>query len=160
MRKILLLAVASFSLAFIACKSDDDEIIEVYSEANMIIGVWKQSKEVIISGADNSTVLDTYITNGCTAMDNFNFKNDGTYVDKIYGTSQSGQPCTLTTTSTGNYTYDPQTKALTITYSGGANGVEHLTVLGVNTTNMVVKNKIDDDNGDGIDDYVIITLYR
>ena len=160
MKKLLLFAIASFSLALTSCKSDEEEVNNPYTEANLIVGVWKQSKEVTISGADNSTVLDTYTVTGCQALDNYNFKNDGTYVDQMHGSTAAGAPCTLNTTNTGSYSYDPLTKALTINYSGGTSGTENLTVLAINASSLVVKNKIDDDNGDGIDDFVIITLYR
>lgn len=160
MKKILLYAIAGFSLALTSCKSDEEEANNPYSESNLIVGVWKESKEVTISGADNSTVLDTYMVTGCDALNNFNFKSDGGYVENIYDNATSGTGCNLDSTKTGSYSYDPLTKALTINYSGGTTGIENLTVLAVNASSLVVKNKIDDDNGDGIDDFVIITLYR
>lgn len=154
MKKILFLAIAGLTLCT-SCKSDDEEN-NGNDEMNMLVGVWKTSKQITVSGVDNTTVLDTYVPTGCYVQDYVNFKTDGTYVVTEYKSENNS--CVVDSSEAGTYTYNPQTKELSIS-SSGTSGSDIIKVQALTNSSLVISVN-DDFDGDGIKDKMTTYLYR
>ncbi|WP_449398696.1 lipocalin family protein [Chryseobacterium wanjuense] len=154
MKKQLLLLFAFSALALTSCEDDD---IQGY-EMDMMKGDWKTSKIEVISGKDDKTVISTDTPTGCSA------KNI-TYFNTDYSTSYTyysgvGADCQLNGKSEGTYTYDTETKDLTINYVNDSSRPYKVVVL--TSSEMRLKQMFDniDQNGDLIIDYTYITYKR
>jgi len=142
MKKIVLGLVVLSSL--VSCSNDD-------SSNNSLVGVWKKSKEELVSGKDK-TIIETFITDDCEKKGTIEIFNNGQYKSTRYSTSN--QDCLLDGIFEGTCSYNANTKKLTM--DGELKDVLSLTsnefVYVIETTN--------DQNGDGIDDYYVSYLIK
>ncbi|WP_292008589.1 lipocalin family protein [Chryseobacterium sp.] len=153
MKKQLLLFAFS-ALALTSCEDDD---IEAY-ELDMMKGDWKTSKIEIISGKDDKTVIFSETPSGCSVKDNTQFRTD--YYTSYTSYSGTGADCQPNQTVEGTYTYDPDTKDMTITYNDGS-ALQYRVVILTNSELklMQLAGNIDVD-GDQIVDNNYITYKR
>ncbi|WP_419868085.1 lipocalin-like domain-containing protein [Chryseobacterium sp. CT-SW4] len=153
MKKQLLL----FAFSALALTSCEDDNIEAY-ELDMMKGDWKTSKTEIISGADDKTVIFSETPSGCSEKDNTHFRTD--YYTSYTSYTGVGADCQVNETVEGTYTYDPDTKDLTLTYNDGS-AIPYRVVVLTNTELklMMLVGNIDVD-GDQIVDNNYITFKR
>ncbi|TDX87196.1 lipocalin family protein [Epilithonimonas xixisoli] len=133
MKKLILLASVSL-FAFTSCKKDDDE------ETNSIGGDWKLNKTEIKYGNGSS---ESETPNTCEAQTTFSFKNDNKVTSKVY--YNDGTRC-ISDTYTGNYSYDSDSKILTLTESGET---DTYSVTTLTSSEFVLLSDSDDYDGDG-----------
>ncbi|CAH0164735.1 lipocalin family protein [Chryseobacterium sp. Bi04] len=146
MRKLLFLAVSAF-LLLSSCDNDDN------SEPT-VLGTWKMTKEMYISGKDNS-IFDSTPYSACKSQSNFVFAADNTATFSQY--DLNGTTCTLKNSSNFTYSYDSKTKTLTL----DANNTQESYVLNSLTDNeMQILTNTDDYNDDGIDDKSVIVFNK
>ncbi|WP_234111004.1 MULTISPECIES: lipocalin family protein [Chryseobacterium] len=140
MEKMLL---GLFLMATIAsCNSDrgNDAVIEP-----TVIGVWKLEKDLVVSGADHSTILHEYIPDDCKNKSTFEFAADGKYVANTYNTINSN--C-VNSVMNSQYQYKKNEKKLII-------GASTADVLELSDHKLVVYAADNyDSNNDGINDFV------
>lgn len=151
--KKLLLGVLALGFLATSCKKDDDN----NSPSAMLVGTWKVSKTVVISGKDGS-ILSSDIVTGCSAQDNTEFRSDKTFINMSYDNSGANGACALDYTETGSYSYNESTKDLSMTWAGNTSAdvykVENL------TNNQMQVYFMDDDNNDGFPDKFINYMYK
>lgn len=147
MKKILFSAVSAIVILS-SCSNDDKEIPPT------VIGTWKQTKTMYISGKDNS-VLSSEPFDACESKSNFVFTTDNklTY-NKYY---LSGNNCILENGEVITYSYDSNTKIL-ILYNTHTTETYTLNLLTDNE--MQIIESTSDYNDDGIDDKFIIVLNK
>ncbi|MCT2408877.1 lipocalin family protein [Chryseobacterium antibioticum] len=107
MKKQLLLFAFS-ALALTSCKDDN---IEAY-ELEMMSGDWKMVKRETISGKDNKTVLSTETPSDCESKNLLHFRSD--YYTSYTYYSGTGTDCQMTGKTEGKYTYNEESKLLSI----------------------------------------------
>ena len=149
MKKTFLLALMACTFLTQSCSSEESEPLSV-------IGAWKVSKQVILSGEDG-TVLDTYTPSGCMVDDTIEFKENYTFLNSLYG--GTGGTCSLEDLKMGTYNYNPNTNLLGIKYDGDAN-TKILTVTKLTETEIEAYTYEADHNNDGIDDKFVTYYYR
>lgn len=130
-----------------SCSSDDDA---TDSQAS-IVGTWKESKTVIYNGSNNA-VLDTELPDECDKKNSYEFTSAGQLNTTIYYT-QSGGVCAIDGTDSEAYTYNSETKKIVV------NG-ETTDVLSLTSNELQIVVDLNDENGDGIDDKVVMFLYK
>ena len=146
MKHFFLIMAALLSLA--ACKRDDDP-------APSILGTWKFTGYKSINGA-NSTVFDPYTADDCDGKSTFVFNTDGT-AGKITH-YRSGGICNTRPTTNYTYSYNAQTKMLTLTENGGTPETHEVIKLDNNTFEYVIN--VFDRNGDGVPDKIVYIYTR
>ncbi|MCF2219516.1 lipocalin family protein [Chryseobacterium sp. PS-8] len=144
MKKILFLAISAGFL-FTACKSDDDD---VYAS---VVGVWKPSREMAVSGKNGSTIYNDP-SSSCYKKSTFDFKSNNTMVSNIFDEGMSGN-CENLGTDTSSYSYDPLNKQIVI-------DGESSEVLKLTNYEMHIVSDYSDEDGDGIDDKIVLVLIR
>ncbi|MGO4710372.1 lipocalin family protein [Chryseobacterium sp. 2TAF14] len=152
MKKHLLLFAFS-ALALTSCEDDD---IQGY-EMDMLKGEWKTVKTEVISGADNTTVLQTDTSTGCAAKNTTEFRTD--YYASFTGYSGVGADCTPQK-SEGTYTYDNETKELVTKYINDNDRKYKVVILSNTELKMMEMFDNIDTNGDMIIDFRYITYKR
>ncbi|MEG2079352.1 Lipocalin-like domain-containing protein [Chryseobacterium piscicola] len=152
MKKHLLLFAFSV-LALNSCKEDD-----VFGyELDMLKGNWKTEKTEIISGADNTTVLNTDIPNFCSSKSITAFSIDLSTSYQSY--SGSGTTCAMTYTK-GTYTYNAETKEMIISYEKDTPRPYEVVILSSSELRLKQKTGNIDINGDQKIDVSYITFKR
>ena len=138
--------ILNITLALIAttaltnCRSDNNEETNEIS----IVGVWKIQKQQTISGANSQTILDEFIPQtDCEKKPTYEFTSDNKYINKDYVFINN--TCTEDGSETTTYSYNKETKKLTISTSTGD-------VLELTKSTLVVSIAESDLNGDGIKD--------
>ena len=139
---------ALLSLAACSRNSGTDE--PTPQPASPIVGTWKFTGGKFISGA-NGTVFDLHTASNCQGQDTFVFKADGTAVETRH--SLSGSNCVVDNTTNYTYSYNTQTKELTLTQGGGTPQTKEVVKLDNNTFEYVYN--ISDENSDGTPDKVV-----
>lgn len=146
MKKYLLLFAFS-ALALTSCEDD----IQNY-ELDMLKGEWKTAKQEVISGADNSTAIQTFIPTGCDAKSITEFRTD--YYAAYTAYSGVGADCTSTKME-GKFDYDTNTKEIVIKYDNDSDRKYKILIL--SSTELRMKQMFDNIDIDG--DQVIDTTY-
>ena len=139
---------ALLSLAACSRNSGTDE--PTPQPASPIVGTWKFTGLKYINGA-NSTVFNPYAASNCEGQDTFVFKADGTAVETRH--SLSGSNCVVDNTTNYTYSYNTQTKELTLTQGGGTPQTKEVIRLESNTLEYVYS--VSDKNSDGVLDKVV-----
>ena len=132
--------------ALMSCSNDDEN-----ESAVSIVGTWKESKIVIYNGTNNA-VLDTELPDDCDKKNTYEFTSNGILNSKIFYTKSDGT-CEEDGTFSESYTYDPATKKITV--AGTTTDVIQLT-----QNELQIVYDVNDENGDGVDDQVIMFMYR
>ena len=146
MKQFFLIMAALLSLA--ACKRDDDP-------APSILGTWKFTGYKSINGADGSE-FNPQAADDCEGKNTFVFKADGTAGETFY--SPSGSDCVVNGTQNYTYSYNAQTKELTLTANGGTPETHEVVRLDNNTFEYV--HDFYDGNGDGTPDKIVFIFTR
>lgn len=152
--KKLLLGVVALGLVATSCKKDDDN----ESSSAMLVGTWKFSKYVTVSGKDGA-ILDSETVSGCGAQDTTEFRSDKTVIDKGYSSSGTNGACSLSYTDTGNYSYNEGTKEISVTWAGNASA-DIAKVESISHSQLVIYSMDGDSNGDGFNDKFYVYLYK
>lgn len=152
MKKISLLAFATL-LLLTSCGNDDNENSQ--NEINPIVGNWKMSKTMIISGSNNAILQSSPVT-GCEALNTFEFGQNQGFSIKYY--TKNNTECIADGFDTGTYQYSENTKMLTFTYSDSM--VESSVVHSLNNTEIMTVDHIEDYNGDGVNDTSVILFKK
>ena len=146
MKKFYLVALC---ISVFSCRSEENNS----TSNNGIIGVWKKSKEIIYSGKNNS-IIATYPNNDpCESKSNTEFTNDGKAIFKQFYENSSGT-CLQHPTETKTYTFDSNTKKLTI------NGVLYGEIIKLTNSELETKVSLGDENNDGVNDYAVEYGYK
>lgn len=152
MKKNFLLAFAII-LLFSSCGNDDNENNQ--NIIKPIVGTWKMSKTMIISGSNNAILQSTLIT-GCEAQNTFEFGENQNFSIKYY--TKNNIECIADGLDTGTYQYSENSKMLTFTYSDSI--VESAVVHSLNTTEMMTVDHVEDYNDDGVNDTSVILFKK
>lgn len=152
MKKHLLLFAFS-ALALTSCEDDD---VQGY-EMDMLKGEWKTVKTEVISGKDNTTVLNTFTPTGCDTKSITEFRTD--YYASYTGFSGVGADCTSQKTE-GTYTYSNEDKLLVIKYNNDSERVYRVDILSNTELRLVQLFGNVDVNGDMAIDASYITYKR
>ncbi|ASW74061.1 hypothetical protein IQ37_07545 [Chryseobacterium piperi] len=153
MKKQLLL----FAFSALVLTSCEDDNIQAY-ELDMMKGEWKTSKTEIISGKDNKTVITSETPSGCSVKNITTFRTD--YFTSFTSYFGVGADCQQNAVSEGTYTYNTETKDLTITYKNSAELKYRVVIL--NSTELRLQQLFGniDVNGDSVVDINYITYKR
>ncbi|WP_312396180.1 lipocalin family protein [Chryseobacterium sp.] len=157
MKKQLLL----FAFSALALTSCEDDNIKAY-ELDIMKGDWKVSKIEYVSGKDNKTVITTDTIAGCEAKSFITFRTD-LYAKYTAYTGTGGADCQVSATSEGTYTYNEETKDLTLKFKNEDDDKYRVTVLTSKELRMMElqdKDDMQDYDGDGKLDYVYINYVR
>ncbi len=137
------------SLALLSCKKDDEE-----TAINNLVGTWKPTKSVVYSGANNSVLLSQN-TNSCESKSRIELTLDNRVNTHTY--SLEGTQCIDDGASSGTYSYDDNTKKLTVTMDGETS--THI-VRSLTSSEMQLEMYLDDFNNDGKDDTFVYFLTK
>ncbi|KUJ52279.1 lipocalin family protein [Chryseobacterium sp. JAH] len=152
MKKYLLLFAFS-ALALSSCEDDDIQNFEL----DMLKGEWKETKEEIISGKDNKTVISSIVPTGCSAKSTTEFRID--YYAAYTAVTGIGATCTSSKTE-GTYTYDTETKVLVIKYNNDNERPYKVEILSSSELRLMEMFDSIDYNGDQVIDYVYRSYKR
>ncbi|MCD1117720.1 lipocalin-like domain-containing protein [Chryseobacterium turcicum] len=152
MKKHLLLFAFS-ALALTSCEDDD---VQGY-EMDMLKGEWKTVKMEVISGKDNTTVLQTYTPTGCEAKSTTEFRTD--YYASYTDFSGVGAACTSQKTE-GTYTYSNESKELVTKYVNDNENKYKVIILSNTELRLMQMFGNVDINGDMVIDVTYITYKR
>ena len=152
MKKHLLLFAFS-ALALASC--EDDDVLGY--EMDMMKGEWKTVKTEVISGKDNTTVLNTFTPTGCDTKSITEFRTD--YYASYTGFSGVGANCTSQKTE-GTYTYSNEDKLLVIKYNNDSERAYRVDILSNTELRLVQLFGNVDQNGDMVIDTSYITYKR
>lgn len=144
MKKITMLSLGV--LAVMSCSSDDST-----DEQVSIVGTWKEAKTVIYSGSNNA-ILDTEMPDACDKKNTYEFTSSGVLTSNIFYTKSDGT-CGVDDTFTENYSYDPSTKKITV-------DGDITDVLALTQNELQIVADENDENGDGINDKMVMYFYR
>ena len=145
MKKFIFTMAALLSLAACSRNSGTDE--PAPQPLSSPVGKWKYTGRKYINGA-NGTVFNPQTASNCEGQDTFVFKADGTAVETWH--SLSGSNCVVDDTINYTYSYNAQTKELTLTQGGGTPKTHEVVRLDNNTFEYVYN--IYDENSDGTPD--------
>lgn len=152
MKNNILLAFATL-LLFSSCGNDDNE-----NNQNLIkpiVGTWKMSKTMMISGSNNAILQSTPVR-GCEALNTFEFGQNQSFSIKYY--TKNNIECIADGFDIGTYQYSENSKMLTFTYSDSV--VESAVVHSLSTTEMMTVDHIEDYNDDGVNDTSVIVFKK
>lgn len=152
MKQKFLLVFATI-LLFSSCGNDDNENNQ--NGIKPIVGTWKMSKTMIISGSNNTILRSTHIT-GCEAQNTFEFGQNQNFSIKYY--TKNNIECIPNGFDAGTYQYSENSKMLTFTYSDSI--VESAVVHSLNTTEMMTVDHIEDYDNDGVNDTSVILFKK
>ncbi|KQS92297.1 hypothetical protein [Chryseobacterium sp. Leaf394] len=152
MKKHLLLFAFS-ALALNSCKDDD----VLGYEMDLLKGDWKTEKTEIISGADNTTVLNTIVPTGCDAKSYTTFLTDFTMSHHAY--SGAGVTCSIDLAK-GKYSYNEETKEMIIHLEDDGPMPYEVVILSSSELRLKQKSGNFDFNGDTKADFTYVTFKR
>lgn len=143
-KKLLLISV--LLLLFSSCRKDESE-----EKENLIVGTWKWTKVMVVSGKDNSTILtDPILPSDCKSNNRYTYDLNLRYTYTEF--QEISGICKLFKTYNTEYSFDQKTKILTIKSDGANNAtVLELYTLTENEMAMIQDENQDYDN-DGIKD--------
>ena len=137
------------SLALLSCKKDDEE-----TAINNLVGTWKPTKSVVYSGANNSVLLSQN-TNSCESKSRIELTLDNRVNTHTY--SLEGTQCIDDGASSGTYTYDPNTKKITVVLDGETTTT---TVRNLTSTEMQLEMYYEDLDSDGKKETFVMFLNK
>lgn len=152
MKKYVLLFAFS-ALALSSCEDDDVESFEL----DMLKGEWKETKEEVISGKDNKTVINSIVPTGCNAKSTTEFRID--YYAAYTAVTGIGATCTSAKTE-GTYTYDAELKVLVIKYNNDNERPYRVDILSSSELRLVELFDSIDYDGDQVPDQVYRSYKR
>lgn len=143
--------IAMLMLATLAsCKKDKNE-----ETAPTIVGTWRPSHVITLSGKDNA-ILETKNYTDCEKATAYIFDANGTYT--MMYVQKPGDNCDQTPfTGNGTYDYNPATKKLKIIIDTNTTEVDVLTIT---QTEMRYGIPAGDKNGDGTEDVLAVVFNR
>ncbi|AZA92587.1 Uncharacterised protein [Chryseobacterium nakagawai] len=130
-------------LSIVACSSSNDD--EPQTNNVSIVGKWYMESAEKYTSKDKKTTF--YTPEGCDKKDTHEFKEKD--MTSITFASHNNT-CIQTDVVTRNYTYDPVSKKFW--YEGEED--YPYTISQLTQTNMVIEDRIDDLDGDGINDVI------
>jgi hypothetical protein len=145
--KKLICTLATISI-FNSCSNDDDDN---QPEEFSIVGVWKPSREIVISGK-NGTTLPSTAFSPCYQSSTFNFKSNNTLVSNIFENNISGN-CASTGIETVPYSYNHSASTLKIDN-------EDVEIVSRTFNELQIVSNYEDEDGDGIDDKIIYVFIK
>lgn len=151
MKKHLLL----FAFSALALTSCDDDV-QGY-ELDMLKGEWKTAKIEVISGADNTTALQTYTPTGCEAKSITEFRTD--YYASYTDFSGVGAACTSEKIE-GTYSYSNESKELVTKYNNDGERKYKAVILSSSELRLMQMTNNVDIDGDGKLDPTYVTYKR
>ncbi|GAB0157312.1 hypothetical protein CHRYSEOSP005_25850 [Chryseobacterium sp. Alg-005] len=153
MKKQLLL----FAFSAIALTSCEDDDVKAY-EMDMLKGDWRVSKTEIISGKDGKTTLSVGSPSGCSMKNILHFRTDY-YVSYTYFSGTDAN-CQLNGKNEGKFTYNEETKDLSIQFD--QEEAENYKVMILSNSELKVMQLFNngDANGDGVNDLYYTTYKR
>jgi len=137
--KFLSLLFIAVSVGFASCKKDDKEDTTVTSNATLIVGKWKKTKEVETE----------YNSNGKGPV-----HTDSTFTSSDYVEYKSNGQCVVSDGFLITLNYQVDGSKITYKYVGVAYGEE--TIKSINSTQLVTEETDDEGNGTK---YVTVTTY-
>ncbi|WP_265429687.1 lipocalin family protein [Chryseobacterium sp. YIM B08800] len=152
MKKSFLLAFVTIFL-FSSCSNDDNENNQ--TAIKPIVGTWKMSKTMMISGSNNAILQSSSVT-GCEALNTFEFGQNQGFSIKYY--TKNNMECIADGFDTGTYQYSENSKMLTFTYSDSV--VESAVVHSLSSTEMMTVDHIEDYNNDGVNDTSVLLFKK
>ncbi|PIE50877.1 MAG: hypothetical protein CSA38_00915 [Flavobacteriales bacterium] len=154
MKKILFLGLALATLT--ACRKDDDKKDEPKEEQSLLIGTWKREKIAIVSGGSN-TDLYAEVADECTGKSTLDFRVDNNVESHSYAWNQDNTECQDLGKDTTPYSYNEETKKMTIT---GDEGDQVVDVKTLTSTKLVLEFQMEDLDSDGVADYAQIEFKK
>lgn len=153
MKKRLLLFFFS-ALALTSCEDDNTQAYEL----DTMKGEWKTNKTEVISGKDHKTIITSETPSGCSAKNIITFRTD--YSTSYTSYTGTGADCQKNELNQGTFTYNIETKDLTITYQNNT-ALQYRVVI-LNNTELKLQQLFGniDVNGDSIADINYITYKR
>ncbi|REC53731.1 hypothetical protein DRF62_12265 [Chryseobacterium piscium] len=152
MKKNFLLAFATL-LLLSSCGNDDNENNQ--NVIKPIVGSWKMSKTMMISGANNA-ILQSSPVSGCEALNTFEFGQNQSFSIKYY--TKNNMECITDGFDTGTYQYSENSKMLTFTYSDSM--VKSVVVYSIDSAEIMTVDHIEDYNDDGVNDTSVILFKK
>ncbi len=141
MKKIILPCI---SLLVFSCSSSDNEEPQSEKENNLI-GKWKITNTIVISGTDKTTVLKEYLPDDCKQKSTYEYTTENKYIANDYNTINGA--CVFKA-NTRDYMYNPTDKTIKVENSTAD-------VLELTKSNFVLLTPDNYDyNSDGIQDYL------
>jgi len=147
MKKLILCALAA-GFVFNSCSNDDED--DQNNEFSMI-GVWHPSREIVVSGSTGITLSNTDYS-PCYRSSTLDFKSNNTVVSNIFENNSLGN-CVSTGIETLPYTYDHSQTKLVI-------DGENIEIISRTQNELQFVSYYDDEDGDGIDDKIIIVINK
>ncbi len=147
MKKILFFGALSV-LALSSCRKDDDD----EQNTPTVVGIWKPSKEIVISGK-NGAIISSEVSTTCYKKSTFDFKSNNTVTVDIYEENMDGA-CANYGKETLSYSYDAVTKKLKI------EGEEDQEVLNLTSNEFQIVIEYSDVNNDNFDDKIVLVLVK
>lgn len=112
MKKNIILVSLSL-ISIVSCRNDND-----VNDNSSIVGTWRMSKDLIISGKNGSVISsDPILESDCESKNTYTFSSDGKYSYTNYHKSNNGD-CILYKSNNGTYSFSEKSKELTITLNG------------------------------------------
>ena len=152
MKKNFLLAFATM-LLFSSCGNDDNDNNQ--NAIKPIVGNWKMSRTMMISGSNNAILQSNPVTS-CEALNSFEFGQNQSFSIKYY--TKNNIECIADGFDTGTYQYSENSKMLTFTYSDSV--VKSVVVYSLNSTEIMTVDHIEDYNNDGVNDTSVIVFRK
>lgn len=147
MKKKIFLALLATGFIFSSCKNDNSE----EDNTETIAGVWRPAKEIAISGS-NGTTISNQNASTCYKKSTFDFKSNNTVASTIFDDQMDGS-CLSYGTENLPYSYDFNGKKLIIDN-------EHFEVISHTKNELQFVANYEDENNDGIEDKIILVLYK
>lgn len=147
MKKLLLLALAA-GFIFNSCTTDDDDD---FTNEFSLVGVWHPSREIVVSGSTGITLSNTDYS-PCYKTSTLDFKSNNTVLSNIFENNISGN-CVSTGIETVPYSYSHSQSKLVI-------DGENIEIVSRTQNELQFVSHYDDEDGDGIDDKIIIVIIK
>lgn len=116
-----------------------------------LVGVWHNSREIVVSGSTGITLSNTDYS-PCYKTSTLDFKSNNTVVSNIFENNISGN-CVSTGIDTVPYSYDHGQSKLVI-------DGDNIEIISRTQNELQFVSYYDDEDGDGIDDKIIIVINK
>gem|GEM_PF-729998 len=147
-KKFILFALASFVI--ISCRKDDDE-----KEEPMIVGMWKTTDYIVISGKDGSLFVSNSIpATDCILKSNYIYKSNGKFIAEYFVNPQTGQCGNVGFRQEMDYYYNEPERKITFKNDGLTQDVFNIYSLSKAEMQILAYDKADYD-ADGTPDKLI-----
>jgi len=148
LKKLIVIAFASLSV--ISCRKDEDE-----KEESLIVGTWKTTDYIAISGKDGSVIFSNTIpATDCIRKSNYTYKNTGKFVAEYFTDPQTGQCGNTVFPEEMDYIYNESAKTISYKIDGIIQDLINVYSLSKKEMQILVDDKMDQDS-DGIPDKIL-----